>query len=573
MRNTRIQQGVFAAALLLCFDPASAFNPATLNAPSSCNICITTFAHGFPTGANAGPFGIAFLPNGKVLVTDSHSSPLSKLYLFPSDVDPSTAPPNCPGGTTGGFNAPSFEVPFNRGPFDHFGDVDLCVSFDGRIFATGTNVSGQGILAELTYDPVANSFTAGAALDTAGTFAAGMALDHVSGSIFYDAGGNDIRAFNPATNTGLSLFSGPFTQLDGMDVSADGQFLWVADVGSNKVTQFTVVRDASLQPVSLVSPVTLCTGLPGADGIARGLSGTCLQNFLFCNTNGGTIAQWDLTTNTCSTFLSGGTRGDFVKVSCKGWLYATQTDNIAIIRQADGSPLFECSNAPAPGSPTPTPTATDIPSNTPTDTATPTFTASATGTSTASASATPTSTATGTATASFTAASTPAVSPTSTATVVVSAVSTVSPQTTPTPSFTATGIPSASPTPTPFNFSTFTPSPTHTCPLGAKSPTPTPTPKHKCHPIPFPNPCHGEKISFRCEGGPYDEIDYELCSVGMRRVCRHTVACQGEETPELSWDLRDDRGGMAANGLYFLVVDTHCRGNVQRYVEKVLILR
>ncbi len=64
-----------------------------------------------------------------------------------------------------------------------------------------------------------------------------------------------------------------------------------------------------------------------------------------------------------------------------------------------------------------------------------------------------------------------------------------------------------------------------------------------------------------------------ICTMDMRRVCHRVQPCHGEEESELTWDLRDDKGGTVANGVYFLVVDTRCRSDVRRYIEKILVLR
>src|SRR6059036_1720940 len=62
------------------------------------------------------------------------------------------------------------------------------------------------------------------------------------------------------------------------------------------------------------------------------------------NRNGGIITKVDLTTTppTFTDIFTGGTRGDFTAVGPDGCLYATQSDRVIKLTNADGS----CSLAP-----------------------------------------------------------------------------------------------------------------------------------------------------------------------------------------------------------------------------------
>src|SRR5205807_3087927 len=61
--------------------------------------------------------------------------------------------------------------------------------------------------------------------------------------------------------------------------------------------------------------------------------------FLFGNRNDGIITKVDLTTTppTLTDIFTGGTRGDFAAVGFDGCLYATQTDRVVKVTNADGT--------------------------------------------------------------------------------------------------------------------------------------------------------------------------------------------------------------------------------------------
>ncbi len=166
--------------------------------------------------------------------------------------------------------------------------------------------------------------------------------------------------------------------------------------------------------------------------------------------------------------------------------------------------------------------------------------------------------------------------PTPTTTATMTSTPTLTPTATPTLTATVTETNTATVTNTLTSTATITPTPTQTAtstPTCTATQTSTSTPERVCHPCPHPNPSHGEPILFNVGGGPYDEIDISIYTTAFRRVCKQVHACHGEIEVELPWDLRDDYRKLVSNGLYYAVIETHCRGMVKQHIVKTLILR
>jgi hypothetical protein len=355
------------AAVMLCLSASATlathdsntFNEDTLNPPKAdergftkaCEkICVTTFAKNFTTNA-FGPFGMLFLPDNSVIVTDPSFNG-GQIYHFPNDVaDTDGICQTIPPVTAGGHNAPSFVIQTNNRI------LDLAFSYDGRIFGTADGIvreyqfTGSALVIGKT-DPATGVFTPNPAATICVTppFTFGIGRDPVSGRIYW-AGNSQVSFYDPFTDTCGTFHAGaPFANdADGLAWSEKGAFLWVAALNTG-VVQFTIGRDSKGIPDgSLGSVTTLCPGFfSGPDGIAKGLPGTCLENYVCPNNNDGTLGRIDLRDPAnCQKFLQGGTRGDFVKAH-KGWLYATQKASIALVRTPSPAlPLFE--NTPGGG--------------------------------------------------------------------------------------------------------------------------------------------------------------------------------------------------------------------------------
>ncbi len=146
-----------------------------------------------------------------------------------------------------------------------------------------------------------------------------------------------------------------------------------------------------------------------------------------------------------------------------------------------------------------------------------------------------------------------------------------------TPTSTPTGTPTDSPTITPtptgtWLTSTPTNSPTVT-PTATLSVSPTLTPELVCHPVGYPNPSKGDPIKFNVGGGPYDEIHVNVYTTSLRKICRSKHECHNQIQENVEWDLKDDTGAPAANGLYFVEIETNQRGTIKKHVSKCLILK
>jgi hypothetical protein len=204
--------------------------------------------------------------------------------------------------------------------------------------------------------------------------------------------------------------------------------------------------------------------------------------------------------------------------------------------------IFEISQA-LPPTPTPTPT------NTPTDTSTFTPTSTPTNSPTPTMTSTPTSTATFTSTPTSTGTSTP----TSTATS--------------TPTRTSTSTPTLTPTPTP----TFTRTPTSTT-TATFTPTPTPSILTVTIGAPYPNPVSGRgplSIALTVPAG--STAEWTVFTPAFRKIRDQSRSIQGN-TDILTWDLDDDWGSPAANGLYYIRVQVIGPTHATK-ILKVLILR
>ncbi|HUO57867.1 MAG TPA: protease pro-enzyme activation domain-containing protein [bacterium] len=252
------------------------------------------------------------------------------------------------------------------------------------------------------------------------------------------------------------------------------------------------------------------------------------------------------------------------------------------------TPSSTSTGTPTPtDSPTPTATATATSSPTPTFTGTATGTATSTPTSTGSptASNSPTPSATATPTDSFTVTATGTPTPTGSATATNTPTATAS--STPTGTFT----PSATATPT--NSSTSTPTPTPTAsatatPTASASSTPTvtatgtwtvpgtPTATPQATGVsvgsPFPNPVSGtEGVTILVRSPGSSTLQFDLFTEGFRRIRSGQRVFQ--DFLILTWDLRDDEGDLAANGLYYLRAKVKGNGGETTQIRKILLLR
>jgi hypothetical protein len=130
----------------------------------------------------------------------------------------------------------------------------------------------------------------------------------------------------------VSQYASPGNVPDGIAFGPDGT-LYAALLATGGVAKITGTNSPTPGAVTIL-PVFV-----GADGMA--ISATPSTPFLYGNDNAGIIAKVDLSTSppTVTDIVTGGSRGDFATVGPDGCLYATQTDRVIKVTNADGTCL------------------------------------------------------------------------------------------------------------------------------------------------------------------------------------------------------------------------------------------
>jgi hypothetical protein len=90
---------------------------------------------------------------------------------------------------------------------------------------------------------------------------------------------------------------------------------------------------------------------------------------------------------------------------------------------------------------------------------------------------------------------------------------------------------------------------------------------------PYPNPCLGGRVSFKADGGPYDQVVLTIYTTSGRQIYRKAHTCHGESELEISWDTLDGHGSGVCNGVYHAVLETRYKNEVHIYKEKVVVLK
>jgi hypothetical protein len=249
------------------------------------NLTLTTFASGFPSSGGVGPLGVAFVPGGKVLVSDYPGN----VRVFPNDTDGQSAGAAPVAQNYGGGNA-----------------VDLA-QVGGNVYMTQQS---SGDLVQINNDGTFNQVIA-----TGMPAATGMVADPFNGHLFVSTLGNNvIWNVDPVAKTKTPFVN---ASADGLTISGNGQTVY-GEVGGHilgwSTTTGLQVFDSGFIP-----------GGPDGTAIGAGL----FAGELFVNTNSGQVFEIDQTTLAQTLIATGGTRGDFVTVdTTNDTLLLTQTDRI-----------------------------------------------------------------------------------------------------------------------------------------------------------------------------------------------------------------------------------------------------
>ena len=279
---------------------------------------VSTFAGNFPNDCftNIGPIGLVFDQNGTLLVGDYQNN---NLYAF---------------GQQGGTAGPATLVGTVPAQFG-LSLAGLAFTRDGRLYAVLANGNN---LVEV------NPSTA-AVVRTVAHFGGGanfaLAVDPLSGDLFVSGSEGISRVSNFAAGPGTvtTYLQGDF---DGIAFSSDGTLYAAAE------RQGGIYRITGTNAQTPGAP-TLIALLPGnPDGIAfEPNPANPAKPFLYVNRNDGTITRIDtsLLPDTpavpcaagCTDIYTGGSRGDFVTVGPSGCLYATQSERVIRLTNADGT--------------------------------------------------------------------------------------------------------------------------------------------------------------------------------------------------------------------------------------------
>jgi len=270
---------------------------------------VTDFATGF-SDTNIGPIGLAFDASNHLYVMEY---PEGILYKF---------------GTSGGAANATTRVNTVAIPGRPAG---LAFSKDGRLYA-----ARQFSNDVIEINPTTGVLIRVVATDLSG--ATGIATDPLSGDLFVTSPFINViwrlASFSSTTAT-VTTYS-EVANPDGITFGPDGTIYIASEGKAKKIAGTNTTAPHAITTIATVSTI---------DGIALAAgSNAASPTAIFGNRNDGKITKVDLTKNPVelTDIVSGGTRGDFSAVGPDGCLYATQSETVAKVTNADGT----CSFAP-----------------------------------------------------------------------------------------------------------------------------------------------------------------------------------------------------------------------------------
>jgi sugar lactone lactonase YvrE len=268
------------------------------------DIAVNNFATGFASAHGTGPVGIAFDGAGDLFTVDRQH-----LYRFGPD-----------GGAA---SAHVVSTPSGR-------VTGMAFSRTGQLFAARWVSGRSGDIVQL--DPgdgsIVRTVVSGLQCPT------GLAVDPRSGDLFVSEVYCADQVVRVSGGEATPYVTG--VHADGLAFAPDGT-LYMAhapDADGNTISMVTGTDSAHPGTRTGIAAVDDADGIALAadDSVASGPA------FLVANARGGAIVRVELDgSHATRDLVQGGTRGDFVAAGPDGCLYATQTDTILKVTNADGS--------------------------------------------------------------------------------------------------------------------------------------------------------------------------------------------------------------------------------------------
>lgn len=261
---------------------------------------LSTFASNFPSSSGIGPEGVAFAPDGTVLVTNYFNGNLQRFQNADNQ------------------NAAAVPVLASFGT-----DRANGLGYLGTTAYMSQYGSGQ--LVELNADGSVNRVVA-----TGLANPLGVATSPSTGRIFVGLS-TGIANVNPVTGVFSPLVSG--SSVDGITLSPDGATLYAAVRGGINAQQLV---GYSTSTGAVVYSSGVLTG--GIDGTALGFG--MFDGYIYANMNNGTVLELNLATPGAppTIIASGGSRGDMVGFdpSGSGDMLITQQTSVVRLRGIPG---------------------------------------------------------------------------------------------------------------------------------------------------------------------------------------------------------------------------------------------